>query len=73
MAPEENTRVYTRNFAVTLPIKRWLGKKKKKRKNDGASVAAAAARDGTSQVLADQTFHQLNLYNGDSPFGPLFE
>jgi hypothetical protein len=73
VAPEENTRVYTRNFAVTLPIKRWLGKKKKKRKNDGASVAAAAARDGTSQVLADQTFHQLNLYNGDSPFGPLFE
>ena len=62
VGPAENTRIYTRNFALTLPMDKWLGKKRKK---EGAL--------NTSQILADQTFHQLNLYNGDSPFAPLFD
>ena len=62
VSPEENSKIYTRNFALTLPMKKWLG-----RKNKGGK------QDGTNQVLADQTFHQLNLYNGDSPFGLVFD
>ena len=55
VAPEENTRIYTRNFMLTFPINKWLRDKAKKRGGGHGDVSTHA---GASQVLADQTFHR---------------